>query len=84
MALNGHAGWRQLRQLLGVKQTLPLVLLRRRSGQGFNKHKIEVERRQAADCESRYRYGSFLKMPDDETIPRGNGQSMKSLESANP
>jgi hypothetical protein len=65
MAFSCRTGRRKPRQLSGVKRTLTLVPIRRRSGMGFNRRKMEDQRRQAAEKEAAGRRATEAQVLED-------------------
>ena len=51
--------------LLGVKRTLTLAPIRRRSGMGFNRRKMEDQRRQVAEKEAAARRATEAQVLED-------------------
>ena len=69
LAESGHAICTAECLLSGVKRTLTLVPVRRRSGMGFNRRKMEDQRRQAAEKETATRRATDGQVPEDAGAP---------------
>ena len=65
LAQSGHAICTAECLLSGVKRTLTLVPVRRRSGMGFNRRKMEDQRRQAAEKETAARRATDGQVLED-------------------